>query len=305
MSKTSQPLTNPTHLLARLARLTGTLPGLDASLMLAQYSSPLIIALLLKLAHLRARFPRVKLAKAGGGSGLVRLAEGWGRAGTSIGDARVVMRAFGILPVLQWLLTLHPNPLSSLSTLLTPNGLTTALQSPKAVSTLQALAILAYYPLEHLSWLASKGVVSMSPEKVGKATLWSVRFWAIYVALKVYELQKTYLELAERSRAIQHTKADITPSEAEGFEIQDEKAASTASDVGGKAEKKVSPAKALDQEWITWRNATMSNLGYAPLTVHWSTPGGIWGSPLITGTLGSIAAAGSLLAAWDKAGELP
>ncbi|ODN83686.1 hypothetical protein L202_01782 [Cryptococcus amylolentus CBS 6039] len=299
-------LNDPKHLLARLTRLESTIPGLDATLMLAQYSSPLIITLLLKLASIRARHPKVKFSQAAGqgilkvdrGYGLVQLAEGWGRAGGSIGDARVIMRAFGMLPVLQSLLALHPKPLTSLLTLLSPDGLAKALQSPKAISTLQCLAILAYYPLEHVSWLATKGIISMSPQKVGKATLWGVRFWALYVALKVYELQKTYLALSSRTRALQHSKPDVSPTEAEGFEVQDEKTGPK--DIQGKVEEKVSQAKVLGKEWLTWRNATISNAGYAPLTIHWSTPGGIWGSPLITGTMGSVAAVGSLLAEWHK-----
>lgn len=39
---------------------------------------------------------------------------------------------------------------------------------------------------------------------------------------------------------------------------------------------------------------------YAPLTIHWSTPGGIWSNSLITGALGSFAAIGSLMSEWSK-----
>jgi hypothetical protein len=73
------------YLLARLSALTSTLTGLDGALMLAQYSSPLIIALLLRLAKLRKD----------GGRELLGLAGGLAVAGASIGDARTVMRAFG------------------------------------------------------------------------------------------------------------------------------------------------------------------------------------------------------------------
>jgi len=74
------------YLLARLSALTSTLTGLDGALMLAQYSSPLIIALLLRLAKLRKD----------GGKGFLGLAGGLAIAGSSIGDARTVMRAFGM-----------------------------------------------------------------------------------------------------------------------------------------------------------------------------------------------------------------
>jgi hypothetical protein len=72
--------------------------------MLAQYSSPLVIALLLRLARLRAAHPRLGLQSRGsgaamrvGGERLVRLAEGWANAAGSVADARVIMRAFGEL----------------------------------------------------------------------------------------------------------------------------------------------------------------------------------------------------------------
>lgn len=60
--------------------------------MLAQYSAPLIIAILLRIARLRNAYPAKTVVN---GSGLVRLADGWGKAAGSIGDARVIMRAFG------------------------------------------------------------------------------------------------------------------------------------------------------------------------------------------------------------------
>lgn len=82
--------------LGQLSRMTGTLPGLDATLMVAQYTSPLVVALLLKIAKLRTEV-RVNPAAVGGSkvSSLVEIAAGWARVGGSIGDARVIMRAAG------------------------------------------------------------------------------------------------------------------------------------------------------------------------------------------------------------------
>jgi hypothetical protein len=76
------------YLLNRLSALTSTLTGLDGVLMLAQYSSPLIIALLLRLAKL----------KKDGGKNLLGLAGGIAAGAGSLGDARTVMRAFGTWP---------------------------------------------------------------------------------------------------------------------------------------------------------------------------------------------------------------
>lgn len=105
MSK-SQPLQQIQAVLPRLAKLTGSLPGLDASLMLVQYSTPAVIAVLMGLASFRDKYPALRLslrraaaekgvAVGTGGAGLRLLAAAWARVGLSIGDARVIMRAFG------------------------------------------------------------------------------------------------------------------------------------------------------------------------------------------------------------------
>lgn len=86
----------------------------------------------------------------------------------------------GLLPIIQWILALHPRPLSSLKQLLlAPHRVAaSALESRKTIPTIQALALMVYYPLEHLGWLGGKGIVKMSGQGVGRAVLWSVRAWA-------------------------------------------------------------------------------------------------------------------------------
>jgi hypothetical protein len=176
--------------LPRVAKLTGSLPGLDASLMVVQYSSPAVIAVLMGLASLRDKYPalRLSLRNAGekslsGGLRLRSLAAAWARVGGSIGDARVIMRAFGrldsiwvydtwgradvsgLIPILiPAIKMLHPDPIKSL------------IFAP--IPTLQVLSLLCYYPLEHIAWLGTKGVFEMSAEKIGRTSIWSVRFWA-------------------------------------------------------------------------------------------------------------------------------
>jgi hypothetical protein len=83
-----QTIEKAKYLLNRLSALTSTLTGLDGVLMLAQYSSPLIIALLLRLAKL----------KKDGGKNLLGLAGGIAAGAGGIGETRTVMRAFGMSP---------------------------------------------------------------------------------------------------------------------------------------------------------------------------------------------------------------
>ncbi len=84
----------------------------------------------------------------------------------------------GLLPVIQYLFALHPRPLASLASLLNVTRIPTYLNSPKALPTLQLVALLCYYPLEHTAWLGSKGVLPLTLRGIGIAQLFSVRFWA-------------------------------------------------------------------------------------------------------------------------------
>ncbi|WVQ68386.1 uncharacterized protein L199_006594 [Kwoniella botswanensis] len=304
------------QLLARLTKLTSTYSGLDASLMLVQYSSPLVIALLLRLAALKTRIGL--RGKGGSAFGLRQLAEGWGKMGGSIGEARVVFRAFGLLPILTWLLSLHPHPIQSLKSLL-QSGHLPSLDSPKTLSTLQAISLLLYYPLEHLAWLGGKGVIPLGEKRMGWTGLWSVRFWALYVLLDIYKLRQTYLSLLTRTRSLkqsQMAKPNLTEKqeEAKGFELPPSPSSPTHQNVtsssdqplnlaGEKDNNKISEKEVLKHDWKVWKNDVMINIGYAPLTVHWSTPGGLWSSPLIGGSLGVVAAVGRLTAEWRKGGQ--
>nr|XP_018261609.1 uncharacterized protein I303_06049 [Kwoniella dejecticola CBS 10117]OBR83767.1 hypothetical protein I303_06049 [Kwoniella dejecticola CBS 10117] len=272
----SKPLSSPTYLLSRLTKLTSTYSGLDASLMLVQYSSPLIITLLLQLAALNSKI-RDRYRHVNGNKnakfGLVQLAEGWGKMGGSIGEARVIFRAFGLLPILTWLLSLHPQPVQSLQNLLLSlhrRGLT-AFHSPKTLPTLQALSLLLYYPLEHLTWLSSKGVIPLSGRRAAKAGLWSVRFWALYVLLDIYKLRQTYLSLLKRTHLLQHSKPPVSEDEAEGYELPS--SSSTISTVAQasvppssvpaikteKATEAQAQAQVLRKEWAVWKNDVMIN----------------------------------------------
>lgn len=177
-----------------------------------------------------------------------------------------------------------------------------SLRSQKSLPTLQALAMLAYYPLEHLSWLGSKGVLPISPLALSKAALWSVRFWAVYVVLEIYKLYNSYRELSERTRALQLSRPEVTISEATDYEFQNDKEDRFSEKLGPSTrhEGEATSRQALANEWETWKRRVLVNGAYAPLTIHWSTPGGIWSNSLITGALGSFAAIGSLMNEWSK-----
>lgn len=182
------PRLTPEILLSRLIKMTSKTSGLSAVFMLAQYSSPLVVGLLLALARIRAR--RV----AGGGSSLRNMAQGWTSVSTGAAEARVVMRTFGeltlltslddsilplgLLPIIQWLLALHPNPAASIRALFKVRSLSALGSSAKLIPTIQALSLGIYYPAEHVWYLASKGVLGLSPAATSKAAALLIQGWA-------------------------------------------------------------------------------------------------------------------------------
>ena len=90
---------DPKIILARLSKLTGSVNGLDACLMLAQYSSPFIIALLLRLSRIRSSLTSAAAEKVVVGHGVLGTVEGVKNVAGALGDARAVMRAFGESPL--------------------------------------------------------------------------------------------------------------------------------------------------------------------------------------------------------------
>lgn len=117
--------------------------------------------------------------------------------------------------------------------------------------------MLAYYPLEHLSYLLFHGLI---PSKVPSIlslfsssdrqisldanglSIWSCRFWALYVFLQFAHLREDFVLLRARQRNLRKGKGTGLSS----------------------IEK-----KELQQRWDAYWSDFVTNLGYLPLTVHW------------------------------------
>jgi len=84
------PTITPAVVLNRLAKMTAKTSGLSSLFMLSQYSSPLVVALLMALAKLRAKYRK------GGGETLLTMARGWANVSAATGETRTVMRAAGM-----------------------------------------------------------------------------------------------------------------------------------------------------------------------------------------------------------------
>lgn len=128
----------------------------------------------------------------------------------------------------------------------------------------QVLVNACFQGLENVAYLASHQVLQISKQGQSKLWMWSSRFWMAHVGLEFWRLQRVReMRMGKISRGL----------------LQ-------------RGEKKV--------EEDEWRRNIISNLAYAPLTLHWSVQNGMIG-PSAVGALGSIAAVIGLQNAWNSA----
>ena len=130
----------------------------------------------------------------------------------------------GLLPILQWLITLERNPPPTRKLLI--------------IERLQGWAMLAYYPVEHLYYLASHGIVPAVGIDIKRLGILSCRFWAAYVLLQFAHLREDRKLLLLRERSIKKGKQ-------QGTEVE------------------------MKASWDGYWNEIIINAGYLPLTIHW------------------------------------
>ncbi|THH15342.1 hypothetical protein EW146_g5122 [Bondarzewia mesenterica] len=182
-----------------------------------QYGAKLLIPIL----HLRARLQhRAGLRQTPISSSAPALA----KLASIISDARMLWRIWGLLPIIQWLISLERSPPPTRSLL--------------TIERAQGWSMLAYYPMEHLYYLlahdiipssiplpslpfirsASSSSIQPSPSKEAPSpaltlslnstslSLWSCRFWAVYVVLQLAHLREDRTLLLKRERALSKEK---------------------------------------------------------------------------------------------------
>ncbi|CZT01083.1 uncharacterized protein RAG0_08887 [Rhynchosporium agropyri] len=141
-------------------------------------------------------------------------------------------------------------------------------QVVRSIAGVQVLSNVAFQYLENMAYLSSKGVWDWSPEKQGKAWVWSSRFWAAHVLLDLVRLG--------RERSVQRKVVRFKGREEEAEKDEEE-------------------------FWARWRRQLVINLAYAPLTVHWSLEKGLVGEFWV-GVFGSVAGLAGLRELWRKSG---
>ncbi|KAG2228584.1 hypothetical protein INT48_000004 [Thamnidium elegans] len=185
--KRQQEVTNPLAIakllgpsnpkLDHLIRFLNSVRGTDKVLMFIQYWSKIVIW------FLQRRSPTLKTA-----STAISLIQRVQNFSGPVSDFRILLRYYGLLPMVQYMNYLEYNqPASKLSL---------------TIERLQNWANIIYYPLEHIYWLGAHQVIPISEEKTNKIGMWSCRFWAAYVILEYGRLAEQYRNLRKKETGL-------------------------------------------------------------------------------------------------------
>ncbi|KAF2087941.1 hypothetical protein K490DRAFT_4699, partial [Saccharata proteae CBS 121410] len=273
----TQTLTQTDRTVIRLSRLLSTPSGTDSTLCTLSYTLTLIHATLRTrldthlqtLAHSIATKASSALlpgetiiASFPPTSGLRRLASTTAAVKALAGlisDFRVFVRLWGLLGIYAWARATWSQPPG--------DGVV------KAITWAQVVVNTLYQGLENGAYLASKGVLNSEgwtgergAKRQARWWAWSSRFWAAHVGLEFVRLGYEW-----RRRVV------------DGVET-------------GDAEKEGKLRKMEDARW--WRES-ISNMAYAPLTIHWSMEEGVIGESVV-GLLGMVAGGVNLRERWRQ-----
>ncbi|GAA5898489.1 hypothetical protein JCM6882_007795 [Rhodosporidiobolus microsporus] len=261
MSKLSlSPFDLPSPTLARFNKLVGSQSGQDKLFMVYQYAAYVAVAVL--------------NSKRFGGKARRDLAVRIEKLRATISDARVLYRLFGLFPILSWAQSLN-DPASQ-----------PADKQILLLEKLQAWSMILYYPLEHIYYLAGKGVFKISPKRINTIALWSCRFWAAYVVLQIFHIRRSFQLLSlDRIALTRSTRERVRNGGSVTEKAVEEE----------KAQMKALQKREKDLKRDCWVQA-----GYLPLTAHWSLTNGLLPSNTWVGVCGTVAAVAGLKGVWEK-----
>ena len=243
----------PSPTLNHAVRYLSTWGGTDKVLMITQYGSQIVMPLLAALHRLRHRLQLTKQTESNIVPKIYNLY-------AVVADARILFRIWGLLPILQWMISMERTP--------PPTKLLQQLER------LQGWSMVLYCPMEALAYLAMHKVITLSNETQNKLWLWGCRFWAFYVVLQFAHLVEDNRLLRARAKALQQSRGPATT---------DEKAVAAEPPTETRrmwAELRERKDMLLSQLWV--------NIGYLPLTLHWSVEGGFLSNGWV-GVFGTIA----------------
>lgn len=231
--------------------------------MIAQYGSNLLVAILLFLGSLRKRADKKGV--------LLRLVPSIRALGGLTADARILFRIWAILPMIKWMV--------GIERALPPT------QNLKLIERLQALSMVVYSPMEAAAYLAMHKILPISDAVQNQLWLWGCRLWAAYVVLDFWHIIEDNRVLRTNAKALEKSRGHPSPSGSSANALSDDQKTTQRMWAEIRARKDM----LITQFWV--------NVGYLPLTVHWSVPGGIITEGWV-GLFGLIAGLASWKAQW-------
>ncbi|PWZ02579.1 hypothetical protein BCV70DRAFT_196825 [Testicularia cyperi] len=273
----------PNERLDHLIRYLSTWSGTDKCLMVTQYSGKLLVVLLNLQYALRLRLLGLKSTKPSSAAARIN------KLSSLISDARCLYRIWGILPILKWMIGLERSP--------PPTRLL------HNIERIQGWSMLAYCPMEALAYLAGHGIIPISSAIVNKFWLYSSRFWALYVGLQLLHLVEDNRLLRLRARALERSRGHPSPS---SIQIKNNTYSAAKEEKTNSQEQLITRRMwdELDDRKAAILNELWVNLGYLPLTLHWSTSTGLFGDGWV-GLFGTIAGVAGFRSGWKNAAAPP
>ncbi|KAJ3977597.1 hypothetical protein EV361DRAFT_787981 [Lentinula raphanica] len=252
--------------LDHLVRYLGTWSGSDKLFAIVEYTLKLLVPILHKRAQIQKN---AGLRKLGTSSTAARFSKLAG----SISNSRTLWSSIhtaGLLTIIRWMISLEHNPQPTRRLL--------------NIERLQGWSMFGYYPLEHLSYLASADVLPSRSTidfppfvtkkrtvelNAGKLSLWSVRCWAVYVVLQFAHLHEDRKLLQAKYRTI--LKAGMKPAE----------------------------KQEMQKRWRAYWSDLVVNMANFPLALHWSTGSRLIKQDYIVALLNLVVAVISFRNGWE------
>lgn len=255
--------------LDHLIRYLSTWSGTDKLFTLIEYTLKLVAPVLVARAKLQHRVGVRKEATSSVATSLARFA-------SIIGDFKMLGRFLGLLPIVQWMISMERSPPPT-RVLLT-------------IERLQGWSMLAYYPLEHLYYLRAHdlipaavpslmSLVRRSSKRVQLNTntlgMWSCRAWAVYVILQ-------FAHLIQDRKLLLMSEKNLRKSKGVASEDKED----------------------LRKRWGAFWNEVVANSANLPLAIHWSLEKGLFTNDIWPTIFGFINGVATFRSGW-KATALP
>jgi len=166
----------------------------------------------------------------------------------------------------------------------------------KSLAWAQVTSIGIYQALENGAFLSAKGVMGWDAKTQAKAWLWGSRAWMVYVGLELGRLGYQWREQLEKEKRAKEMEELAGQIESSGVIVPEGGLRGELEKREERGESELREEKAeRERWWAKWGRDVGVNMGYAPMTVHYSMEGG----PLGEGALGVL----GVVVAWFKMGE--